>query len=167
MKSFGPVGMVLVGSTLSGSIGCGGGSPAREQPVLFVCEHGAAKSVIAAALFNARASERKLPFRAESRGVAPDPMLLPQAVAGLESDGLKPGQETPIRVAREDVDRAAVVVAFDPLPTDIAAHARIKTWDVPPVSVDYAAARDAMVPRIDALLDELARPGEAEPRPRD
>ena len=81
--------------------------------MLFVCEHGAAKSVLAAALFNARASARNLPFRADSRGVAPDATLLPQAVTGLRADGLKPGQEVPVRVAPGDLAKAVVVVAFD------------------------------------------------------
>lgn len=156
--------MVLIGA-VAFVAGCRGSDPSREQAVVFVCEHGAAKSVIAAALFNARASARKLPFRAESRGLVPDPTLLPAAVAGLHSDGLMPGREVPLRIARDDLDRAAAVVTFDPLPPDLAGHASIETWDaVPPVSVDYAASRDAMVPRIDALLDELARPGEAAPR---
>ncbi|MGH9334858.1 MAG: hypothetical protein ACRD21_14045, partial [Vicinamibacteria bacterium] len=52
-----------------------GGSSARIQEprtVVFVCEHGAAKSVIAAAHFNRLAKERELPFRAISRGTVPD-----------------------------------------------------------------------------------------------
>ncbi len=130
--------------------------------MVFVCEHGAAKSVIAAALFNARSSELNLPFRAKSRGVVPDRTLLPAAVAGLLSDGLTPGREVPLRIARDDVAGAVVVVAFDPLPPDLTAHASVEMWDaVPPVSVDYAASRDAMLPRIDALLNELARAREA------
>lgn len=42
------------------------------QTVLFVCEHGAVKSVVAAAHFNRLAAERAFPFRAVSRGTAPD-----------------------------------------------------------------------------------------------
>ena len=40
--------------------------------VLFVCEHGAAKSVIAAAYFNQLASEKNLDVRAIERGTNPD-----------------------------------------------------------------------------------------------
>jgi arsenate reductase (thioredoxin) len=134
------------------------GGPVPQQRVVFVCEHGGAKSIVAAALFNARASARNLPFRAESRGVAPDPHLAPAAVAGLRADGLSPDREVPLRVGRADVDGAAVVVAIDPVPPDLAKGARVEAWDaIPPISVDYAASRDAMLPRIDALLDELAR----------
>ena len=134
--------------------------PVRKHGVVFVCEHGGAKSVVAAALFNARASARHLPFTAESRGVIPDPGLAPAAVAGLRADGLSPDREVPLRVGRADVDGATVVVAIDPLPLDLAKAARVVVWDaIPPISVDYAASRDAMLPRIDALLDELAAEG--------
>jgi protein-tyrosine-phosphatase/ketosteroid isomerase-like protein len=133
---------------------------------VFVCEHGGAKSVVAAALFNARAAARNLPFTAESRGVAPDAHLAPAAVAGLRADGLRPDREIPLRVGRADVDGAAAVVAIDALPPDLAKGARVVVWDaIPPISVDYAASRDAMLPRIDALLDNLARErGNALPR---
>jgi len=152
---------IMVGAfAMCALLACGrdAGGPVPKQGVVFVCEHGGAKSVVAAALFNARASARKLPFKAESRGVVPDPRLAPAAVAGLRADGLSPDREVPLRVGRADVDGAKVVVAIDPLPPDLAKGARVETWDaIPPISVDYAASRDAMLPRIDALLDELAR----------
>ena len=43
----------------------------RDKAVVFVCEHGAAKSVVATAYFNTLAAERGLPFRATFRGTAP------------------------------------------------------------------------------------------------
>jgi arsenate reductase len=44
---------------------------AAAPRVIFVCEHGAAKSVIAAAYFNKIATERGLPDRATYRGASP------------------------------------------------------------------------------------------------
>ena len=152
---------IMVGAfALFALLACGrnAGGPVAKQRVVFVCEHGGAKSVVAAALFNARASARNLPFRAESRGVVPDPHLAAAAVAGLRTDGLSPDREVPLRVGRADVDSAILVVAIDPLPPDLANGARVEAWDaIPPISVDYSASRDAMLLRIDALLDELAR----------
>jgi hypothetical protein len=76
----------------------------------------------------------------------------------MRADGLSPDREVPLRVGRADVDGATVVVTIDPLPPDLAKGARVVAWDaIPPISVDYAASRDAMLPRIDALLDDLAR----------
>ena len=44
---------------------------AKPETVVFVCEHGSAKSVIAAAHFNHLAAEKGLPYRAIARGCAP------------------------------------------------------------------------------------------------
>src|SRR5687768_1704313 len=55
--------------------------------VVFVCEHGTAKSVIALAHFQKLARERGLPLRAISRGSSPDPALPPFMVSGLRGDG--------------------------------------------------------------------------------
>src|SRR5688572_249911 len=57
-----------------------GPEPKPVGTVLFVCEHGSAKSVVAAAHFNRIAADRGLPFRAISRGTAPDPEMAPAAV---------------------------------------------------------------------------------------
>src|ERR1051326_8439723 len=63
--------------------------PASTSPsVVFVCEHGAAKSVIATAYFNKLAAERGLPYRATFRGTSPQDALSVRAVAGLKEDGI-------------------------------------------------------------------------------
>ncbi len=51
--------------------------------VIFVCEHGAAKSIIAAAYFNKLAQDRKIKVRAIARGTHPDEELTQAAVDGL------------------------------------------------------------------------------------
>jgi len=61
-----------------------------QPSVVFVCAHGAAKSVIAATYFNKLAVERGLPYRATFRGVTPDPELSARALEGLKGDGLAP-----------------------------------------------------------------------------
>ena len=55
--------------------------------VVFVCEHGAAKSIMAAAHFNQLAEKRRLPHRAVARGTHPDPAFSSKAVAGLNVKG--------------------------------------------------------------------------------
>jgi protein-tyrosine-phosphatase len=47
-------------------------TPQRPPEIVFVCEHGAAKSVIAAAWFNRLATERGLLERAIYRGASRD-----------------------------------------------------------------------------------------------
>lgn len=57
------------------------GQQAQPDPmlstILFVCEHGAAKSVIAAAYFDKLAQARGLKYKAVFRGPNPDPALAP------------------------------------------------------------------------------------------
>jgi len=60
----------------------------NASTVVFVCEHGAAKSVIAAAQFNRLASETKLPYRAVARAMNPEDALAPAVRSGLAAEGL-------------------------------------------------------------------------------
>lgn len=134
---------------------------APKGTVLFVCEHGAAKSVVAAAHFNRLAAERGLPYRAVSRGTAPDAAMAPPAVQGLQGDGLRPDDPAPVQLRQSDLDAAARVVTFCELPGDLASRSPAERWEVPPVSAGYAASRDALLARIEKMLSELAAQGPA------
>ena len=60
--------------------------------VLFVCEHGNVKSLMAASYFNQLAAKRGLRLRAISRGSAPDSTTVPPPIiAGLRTDGVDVG----------------------------------------------------------------------------
>jgi len=69
--------------------------PAPKDRVVFVCEPGAAKSVIAAAWFERIAAERGVPFHAIARGATPQPSRSVASVAGLRGDGLVPQPASP------------------------------------------------------------------------
>ena len=128
----------------------------RGPVVLFVCEHGSAKSVVAAAHFNRLAGERGLEVRAVSRGTDPDEVIAPGAATGLRADGLEPGEPTPRKLSQADVSGAVRVVTFCELLAVYVSAAQVERWeDVPPVSEDYAKARDAMLVRVRRLLDQL------------
>ena len=87
-----------------------GGAPSPQ--VVFVCEHGAAKSLIATAYFNKLAAERGLKARATFRGVAPQDALSVSAVAGLKADGLTIPDGRPTAVADSDVAHATHIFAI-------------------------------------------------------
>src|SRR5215467_1568393 len=79
-------------------------APAVKAPsVIFVCEHGAAKSVIATAYFNKLAAERGLPYRATFRGTTPQDDLSVRAVEGLKADGIEIPSGKPAAIADADV----------------------------------------------------------------
>ena len=127
-------------------------------PVVFVCEHGTVKSVMAAHLFNRLAAARNAPFRAISRGVAPD-AAIPAAVAtSLQADGFDVASFRPEALTATDVAGAARVIAIGVDSPLLAGTQRVTRWDdIPPASKDYAAASEAMRARMGALLDELSR----------
>jgi hypothetical protein len=136
--------------------GAGAAPPAR---VLFVCLHGAAKSVVAAAHFRALAAARGLECGAVAAGIEPDPELTPAAVKGLAGDGLAAVPRRPRPVTLHDLRTATRIVSFG---CDVAAPAGrpVERWDdVPAVSEGYGEARDRIVERLGALVGELsARP---------
>jgi hypothetical protein len=60
----------------------------HERRILFVCEHGSAKSVVSAAHFDDAAAKSGLPYRAIVRGVHPDKEIPPYITSGLAAEGL-------------------------------------------------------------------------------
>jgi arsenate reductase len=134
-----------------------GDAAGSDAVVTFVCEHGAAKSVLAAALFNQLALERGVRAHAVSRGIAPSTTLQHETVAGLGRDGIRVAQAAPQPVTREDARASSRVVTIDI--ADEPAFLRttkLREWDqVPAVSQGYAAARDDLRRRAANLLDEL------------
>jgi arsenate reductase len=125
----------------------------QNSIIVFVCEHGAAKSVIAAAYFNKLAREKGLNLQAVARGTKPDQTLSPQAVTGLHEDGLSPGESPPQKLSMEDVDGAQRIITFCELPVKYHGKAVIERWEgVPPVSENYEKARDAIIEQIGHLI---------------
>lgn len=127
-------------------------SPSR---VLFVCLHGAAKSIIGAAHFRRLAAGRGLSMSAVAAGTEPDAQLAPGAVKGLAGDGLEAAPIRPRPVTLYDLESATRIVSFgcDVVPTR---GQRVEQWEVPNVSDAYEAARDHIVANVQRLVAELA-----------
>lgn len=125
----------------------------QNEPVVFVCEHGAAKSILAATYFNHLAAEQGSELRALARGLNPEDDLSPRVIEGLSADGLTPIESTPQKLTKADVQSAQKLITFCDLPPEYQQQAIIEQWDfIPPVSDDYQAARDAIVERVRQLL---------------
>jgi protein-tyrosine-phosphatase len=129
----------------------------EQTPVIiFVCEHGAAKSILSAAIFNKLAEERRLSLRAIARGTNPDPEISPKVAAGLRADGLASSESAPKKISKADLVGARRVITFCALPDDYAASIQVENWDeVLPAIDDYDKARDRLTERIGRLLEEL------------
>lgn len=130
-----------------------------DRPVLFVCLHGAAKSVLAAADFRRLAAARGLDIPAVSAGTEPDPAIAPGVLRTLLAEGVDLRGQAPRRLTRGDVTGAARVVAFGcDLGEAAPAGTPIEQWaDVPAVSDDLPAARAVIRRHLERLVDECAR----------
>ena len=126
-----------------------------DQKVLFVCLHGAAKSVLAAADFERMARERGLRVTAESAGTEPDPEIAPGVAAALNAEGVNLAGREPRLVTREMADRASRIIAFGcELGAAAPPEAKIDQWeDVPAVSAGLPAARAIIRQHVEGLLD--------------
>jgi protein-tyrosine-phosphatase len=123
--------------------------------IIFVCEHGAAKSIIAAAYFNKLAEETNIDVRAIARGTHPDNELSPNTIKGLRADGLTPIESVPQKLSPNDLQSAQQIISFCELPEEYQNKIPIEQWnDVPPVSQNYETARDTIRKHLNQLLNK-------------
>lgn len=130
----------------------------EQQKITFVCEHGAAKSVIAALYFNKIAQERGLPYTAVARGMSPEATLQDATQAGLLKDrmdlhGMTP---TPMSVVDANASFRVVAIDIDNEPGYLTTEKLVEWKAVPAVSKNYELARDDIVKRIERLLSALS-----------
>jgi arsenate reductase (thioredoxin) len=156
---------VLVAVAMAGPAGEKVEGRRAPGPVVFVCEHGSAKSLIAREWFDRLARERGLPVRGVSLGVVPDAAVPAPIAEALGKDGFDVRAFVPSRADAAALEGASLVVAIGlerpgalPVPPDGA----VEVWEgIPPTSPRYEATRDALRQRIEALLERL----EADRRP--
>ena len=133
-------------------------APSAEPTVVFVCEHGAAKSVIATAYFNKIAAEKGLRARATYRGVNPQADLSVSALKGLREDGFTVAEQKPSPISQHDVDSASVIFAIGcTLPSNATASGKAGSWDDVPEDKGYAGTRDAIKAHVERLVDDLLK----------
>jgi len=129
----------------------------EQTPVIiFICEHGAAKSIVSVAYFNKLATERHLNFRAIARGTNPDKEISLKVQEGLQKDGLTSSEPVPKKISKADLAGAMRVITFCSLPDDYAGDIRVEHWDdLLWESEDYSKSRDRILERLGRLLEEL------------
>jgi protein-tyrosine-phosphatase len=145
--------------TLAVAMLFGAGRPLAQQPtkVLFMCPHGAAKSVLASAYFAKAARERGLNVRVESAGTEPDAAVSPLVAKHLAAKGYAVPAAKPRAVTPQDLQSADLVVS---LGCDVSGLAvkpgTLRQWDeVPGPSRDLKGADAAIERRVQALVEEL------------
>jgi arsenate reductase (thioredoxin) len=137
---------------------------APAPAVLFMCPHGAAKSLMASAYFQKLAKERGLNVRVDSAGTEPDPQLSKGVVAHLEKNGYAIPIEKPRAATPADMSSADLVISMGcdlsrlPRPKGTVQH-----WNVPDFSADFTAAERAIRDHVTKLVDELIAAQRAKP----
>jgi arsenate reductase len=150
----------IIGVALAGSAGTAAQPAVKTGKVVFVCQYGSAKSVIAARFFNRMAAEEDLPFLAVARGIEPEPVIPPYVRDPIRADRFEIGpEEKPVPLdAGETHDAVAVICIMCKLPPGQLAVARqsMEWTDVPDVSEGYTAARDRILGHVKELMVRLA-----------
>lgn len=131
---------------------------AQDKKIIFVCEHGAAKSVIAASYFNKLAKERNLDYVAECRGTDPDSVVSTSVKDGLTKDNMFDPNTKPKKLLISDTVNVERIILFTPLPSDINTAIKTENWSqIENVDADYSKRRNAIVKKINELLDALEK----------
>lgn len=126
-----------------------------EKTVLFMCPHGAAKSVLAAAYFRKMTAERGVDWHIEFAGTEPDEDLSANVVALLRAEGLAVPDERPHRVTAEELARADWIVSMgcDLSGLEVGETAVLQWDDVTPPSEGVVAAKAMIVEHLKVFLD--------------
>jgi arsenate reductase len=134
---------------------------ANDEPptVLFMCPHGAAKSVLASAYFQRLAKERGLNVKVDSGGTEPDAEVAPAVAKHLTENGYSIPVVKPRLVTADDMAGADVVISIGCDVSGLPApRGRLVKWDdVPPPSENFTRADEAIRQHVVELVDELVR----------
>ncbi len=159
-----PLGGTII-ATLLGAPSYGAEEPTVKKDksaplVVFVCEHGSAKSLVAASFLERMAKERGVAVRALSRGTVPDTSVPAAVVEALRGDGFDVAAFKPQRLREADVLAADRVVAIGVDLGEVGAKAgaaAVRWDDIPPFAASYPKARRAILSHITSLLGDLER----------
>lgn len=130
----------------------------QTKKIIFVCEHGAGKSVVAASYFNKLAKDRNLDYVAECRGTNPDSIVSLKTQEGLTKDDVYDVNTKPTKLQLSDTTNAERIILFTAAPPGLNTKVKIENWsDIEYVDAEYQKRRDAIIQKINSLLDTLEK----------
>jgi arsenate reductase len=128
----------------------------HQKTIIFICDHGAYKSVVAAAAFNKLAREQGLNIKAVARGVVPGKEIAVNALNGLKKDQFSDITPVPRKISNEELAKATHVVSFCSLPAGSTRPSSFIDWNqIPLVNGNYPDFRDSVLPHIKLLINNL------------
>jgi protein-tyrosine-phosphatase len=134
---------------------------ASTDAVVFVCERGSVKSLVAALLFNKRAAERGSSIRAVARGMSPDAAVPRRIADALRDDNFDVADFRPQALSNHDIEQAAMLVTIgvDPARIDPKPSVPLNQWNDVPGSASYTLMHQSLLRHVDEILSaaEISR----------
>ena len=132
--------------------------------VVFVCQHGSAKSLIAAQHFNRIAAQSGISMTAVCAGLEPYAEVPAPVVTGLAENGIDVSGFIPQQLTSETFAGAAHVVHFGcTIEPHVVNAVTVEDWgDVPAVSDGFELAHNIIVHRVERLIDTILQKNETE-----
>jgi arsenate reductase (thioredoxin) len=128
-------------------------SDPQPPTLLFVCRHGAAKSVLAAELARRAARRAGVPLQTLARGLEPADSTSPEVGVAIPDVDPSVMNGRPMGLDADDILAATTIVTFDLEPAELPVNVRAIRWDgIPAVSEDPEAARRAIQSRVARLV---------------
>lgn len=128
-----------------------------NHKLLFLCPHGAAKSVIAAAYCQQLADQYDLKVQASAAGTETSAEVSPAVVELLQAEGINVANQVPQHVTNEALKSASLVISLGcELDNLLPPGTPLERWDdVPPPSQDLATTRDSIRTHVEQLINNL------------
>lgn len=123
----------------------------KQKTILFICEHGAGRSAIAATYFNTIAKKNGLNYRAIFRGVVPQEALGISTKNGFIKDSIDVSNLIPTKIEKADFDKAYKVITLDcKLPNTF--KKPDLQWTGIQMNENYDVSKSEIVPKVDSLV---------------
>ena len=127
-----------------------------KRTILFVCEHGAGRSAIAASYFNKRAEKLGLEYHAIFRGVEPQEALGESTKNGLIKDSVDVTNLIPIKISRKDAEDAYKLITLDcSLPETF--NKVDMQWSGIPMNGNYEISKSEIALKVDSLITKIPK----------
>ncbi len=129
------------------------------KKIIFVCEHGSAKSVVAAAYFNKLSQKNGLNYVALTRGTKPDKEMNASVLDSLKAEGITMDSfNKPVKLELEEAKGAVKIVAFCELGKEYYELFSVESWmDLPPISTKYTESKAILLEHMRKLFKSIEK----------
>jgi arsenate reductase (thioredoxin) len=128
----------------------------KEKTILFVCEHGAGRSAIAATYFNTIAKKNGLKYHAIFKGIDPQEALGLSTKNGFIKDSIDVSNLIPTKIEKTDFDKAYIVITLDCTLPETFKKPDLQ-WTGIQMNGNYDISKSEIMPKVDSLILGLSK----------